>query len=145
VERTRFEERLRVAIDVPSDLCALRVPALLLQPLVENAVKHGIAPARGGGEVTIDARLEPDAGETGDGVVLTVRVQNTGKPLAATLDRRREGVGLRNLEQRLKRHYGPAASLRIENCAGATRAEVRVPVAPGALERQPVPMGVQSA
>ena len=58
IERARFEQRLRVRIDVPQALRGLRVPPLVLQPVVENAVKHGIAPLRHGGEVVVSARLE---------------------------------------------------------------------------------------
>ena len=55
IEHARFEQRLRVRIDVPPGLRDIRVPPLLLQPLVENAVKHGIAPQRDGGEVSVSA------------------------------------------------------------------------------------------
>ena len=58
IERARFDERLRVTLDVPADLRSIRVPPLVLQPIVENAVKHGIAPQRFGGEVTVRARLD---------------------------------------------------------------------------------------
>jgi LytS/YehU family sensor histidine kinase len=57
IEQARFEERLRVMVDVPARLRALRIPALLIQSLVENAIKHGITPQRGGGEVVILARM----------------------------------------------------------------------------------------
>jgi two-component system, LytTR family, sensor kinase len=57
IERARFEDRLRVMIDVPPSLRQIRVPALLIQPLVENAIKHGVSPCRAGGEVVILARL----------------------------------------------------------------------------------------
>ena len=58
IEHARFEQRLRVRIDVPAHLRRVRVPPLLLQPVVENAVKHGIAPRRLGGEVTVSARFD---------------------------------------------------------------------------------------
>ncbi|HEX5581868.1 MAG TPA: histidine kinase, partial [Gemmatimonadaceae bacterium] len=67
IEEARFEERLGVAIEVPEALRTLRVPPLLLQPLVENAVKHGISPVRAGGVVTVSATLEdPPGGTSGD-------------------------------------------------------------------------------
>src|SRR5205085_7448824 len=53
IERARFEQRLRVSIDVPVRLRHIRLPPLVLQPLVENAVKHGVAPRVAGGDVTI--------------------------------------------------------------------------------------------
>ena len=57
IERARFEERLRVRVDVPEELKDVRLPALVLQPIVENAVKHGIAQQERGGEVSIRVRL----------------------------------------------------------------------------------------
>jgi len=57
IERARFEQRLRVRVDVPAGLRDLRVLPLVLQPVVENAVKHGIAAQQRGGEVTVTARL----------------------------------------------------------------------------------------
>ncbi|MEJ7617390.1 MAG: histidine kinase [Pyrinomonadaceae bacterium] len=57
IERARFEERLRVRIDVPRELQELLVPSLIVQPLVENAIKHGITPLKAGGEIHIAARL----------------------------------------------------------------------------------------
>src|SRR5581483_11529114 len=63
IERARFEQRLSVRIDVPTDLRALRIPPLLLQPIVENAVKHGIAPLTEGGEVSVIARLDAANGQ----------------------------------------------------------------------------------
>jgi two-component system, LytTR family, sensor kinase len=61
IEQARFEERLRVTIDVPPALRTLQIPPLLVQPLVENAVKHGIAPSRAGGDVVVAAFLESEA------------------------------------------------------------------------------------
>src|SRR3977135_2277542 len=58
IEHARFEQRLRVRIEVPQALRNIRVPPLLLQPIVENAVKHGIAPMRQGGDVTVTARID---------------------------------------------------------------------------------------
>src|SRR5205085_8682408 len=75
IERARFEQRLRVSIDVPARLRHVRVPALVLQPLVENAVKHGVAPMAAGGEVDIHARI--DACEPG-ARQLTVTIRDTG-------------------------------------------------------------------
>ncbi len=57
IEHERFEERLRVRIDVPQALRAIRIPTLVLQPLVENAIKHGVAPSRTGGDVEVSAAI----------------------------------------------------------------------------------------
>ena len=133
IERERFEERLRVAIDVPPALRALPVPCLLVQPLVENAVKHGIAPAILGGEVRVEARLDASTGTQ----VLVLVVANTGAPMAATLDARSSGgVGLTNVERRLAGHYGAHASLALSSAQGVTTAEVRLPAGQAAA-REP--------
>ena len=128
IERARFEQRLRVSIDVPARLRHVRVPALVLQPLVENAVKHGVAPMAAGGEVDIHARV--DAYEPG-ARQLTVTIRDTGAGVEAEQLRRgrEEGVGLRNVERRLQGQYGSAASLVITSTPGrGTTAEVRLPV-----------------
>ncbi len=124
IERERFEERLQVQVDVPEQLRTLAVPCLIVQPLVENAVKHGIARSIRGGEVVVRARLEGSA----PGQVLRLTVENTGAPLADDLDGRSARVGLNNVERRLAGHYGPGASLSLVAVAGVTRAEVRVPL-----------------
>lgn len=72
IEQARFEDRLQVKIDVPDALRRIRIPALRLQPLVENAVKHGIAPLRVGGEVQVSAHLEVTAKQ------LQLHIRDTG-------------------------------------------------------------------
>src|SRR6267142_6792214 len=57
IERARFEDRLRVRIDIPWELRRVRIPALVIQPLVENAIKHGISECLNGGEVRISVRV----------------------------------------------------------------------------------------
>src|SRR4029453_8633682 len=110
IEHARFEQRLRVRIDVPQALGNIRMPPLLLQPIVENAIKHGIAPLRHGGDVTVTARIH---GSTPRTLVLTVNDTGAGAT-ARELERGREdGVGLSNIERRLARQYGTAAMLAI--------------------------------
>jgi len=126
IERARFEQRLSVHIDVPASIRYVRIPPLLLQPLVENAVKHGIAPTRAGGEVHVIARVE----NTHDRPVLIVTVRDSGQGATnAELNRgRAQGVGLANIERRLAAHYGDAAALSITTARGiGTTVEVRVP------------------
>jgi sensor histidine kinase YesM len=133
IERARFEERLRVRVDVPEPLLAIRLPSLMVQPLVENAIKHGIAPARFGGEVSISARLEPalKGYELTDNDVLCVMVADTGVG-ASEMEiarGRKRGVGLRNVEERLHCYSGDAASLRITSTPGSgTVVYLRIPV-----------------
>ncbi len=76
IERARFEERLTVEIDVPPQLMMTRIPALILQPLVENAVKHGITPKKEGGTIRIVARICNDR--------LTLQVADTGAGIDET-------------------------------------------------------------
>jgi len=127
IERARFEERLRVRIDVPAALKRLRVPPLLLQPVVENAVKHGIAPRRLGGEVTVTARLE--AGDR-DVAMLSMIVHDSGSGASDEELRfgREAGVGLKNVERRLACQYGASATVTIHSAPGmGTTVEIRMP------------------
>ena len=110
IERARYEERLNVQIDVPSDLRGVTVPSLVLQPLVENAIKHGIAPTRAGGVVRIRAfgtpgRLHLEVGDTGVGFEPGGEV--------------RHGVGLTNVRRRLVLRYGETADLEILSAPGS--------------------------
>lgn len=138
IEKARFEERLQVRIEVPAELRQLRVPALILQPLVENAIKHGISPAKSGGEVRISARLETAA----NGVFLRLTVADSGRGIEQSefARRRKQGIGLSNIEQRLQNYYGAAAHLAIESGAatggGGTRAEIVFPVSEGEKQRR---------
>lgn len=115
IEKARFGGRLDYSLDVPPDALAAMVPALVLQPLVENAVRHGIEPRREGGWVGILARRE------GDALCLAVSDDGLGIPVAP-----REGVGLANTRSRLRELHGGAASLSWKSENGA-RVEIRVP------------------
>lgn len=122
VERERFEERLRVSLTVPDDLCDLAVPALVVQPLVENAIKHGIAHSLSGGQVSVEAQRD------GQGFA-RILVRNSGAPFCGRTPSPGGGVGLLNVERRLANHYGGLASLTLGTAAnGDTVAEVRVPI-----------------
>ena len=101
LEGARFETRLRWRIEVPDELGGAMLPPMVVQTLVENAVKHGIASLPEGGTVLVSARR--------DQASLCVRVTNPGR-LAA---RRNGGIGLANVEQRLKLRYGADASLAL--------------------------------
>ena len=128
IERARFEQRLRVRLDVPASLRGLNIPALILQPLVENAVKHGVGQQQFGGDVVVTARL----GESRVKAVLSLVVQDTGAGASPSqLQRGREaGVGLNNIARRLACHYGANAALTIESEVGVgTRVEIRMPAA----------------
>jgi LytS/YehU family sensor histidine kinase len=127
IERARFEDRLSVRVDVPADLRSLRIPTLLLQPIVENAVKHGVAPRRDGGEVRVVARIDDEAIPAA--LVLTVHDSGIGASEQAMRRGRLGGVGLANVERRLATHYGPAAVLSIVTARNlGTTVEIRLPV-----------------
>ncbi len=148
IERARFEERLRVRIDVPFELRALPIPPLLLQPLVENAVKHGISPCRGGGEIRVAAELVRVSDGSGHESVLSLEVADTGRGASKKeLDEgRRKGVGLGNVESRLERYYGPSASLRINTSPGTGfRVKAYLPVIPQAEQASLHPFGAVAA
>lgn len=116
IEGIRFGERLRVTFDVEPGTMDALVPALILQPVAENAVQHAIAP-RKGGHVEISARK--DRGW----LRLAVTDDGPGIPAGST-----EGVGLANTRAQLVRLYGRADALRFESLLdGRTRVELTVP------------------
>jgi two-component system, LytTR family, sensor kinase len=120
IEQARFEERLHVVIDVTSNAADVQIPALLLQPLVENAVKHGIGPLSQGGRLSLSATVVHD--------ILLVRITDSGAGCDPTRGMRR-GVGLTNVEQRLAAHYGSSAALSIRSTPGAgTSVSVTLPI-----------------
>ena len=102
IQRTRFSDRLGVDIDVPPDARTVKVPSFLLQPLVENAVRHGIAARIGPGRVTIRARRQEGT--------LRIEVADDGVGPAAPIA---DGVGLATTRARLQRLYGDAQSLAL--------------------------------
>ena len=127
--RVRMGDRLRTSAALPPALAALPVPPLLLQPLVENAIKHGLEPQRGPGELHVQASL--------DGSTLVLRVADTGRGLAAAEQAKaREpaqpssGFGLVQVRERLRTLHGDAARFTLEpRDGGGTLAEIRLPVA----------------
>jgi len=122
IERARFGERLRLVREVDAAALLVPVPGLILQPLVENAVGHGIAPLREGGTVRIAARLEAD------GLLVEVSDDGRGLPSGPT-DPVREGHGLDNVRQRLLTLYGGLGRLDLTRGAAGrgTVARIRIP------------------
>lgn len=135
VVRLRMAGRLAVEVDVPEALQALTLPSLLLQPLVENAIVHGLEPRIGGGRVTVRARV--DAG------CLELRVEDDGDGLDAAATRPRtpgrtpgDGTALANIRDRLQAAFGGDASLAIAPTEPrGTRAVLRLPLEREALRR----------
>ena len=119
IEEARFEERLRVRIAVDAALHEVLIPSLLLQPLVENAVKHGIAPLAAGGEVEVRAELADQQPDGHAMLRVTVRDSGVGHAAPGPFDPPGEGLGLANVAQRLRAHFGDAASLTIDGTPGA--------------------------
>ena len=123
VQKFRFAERLQLSLDVPQELHDARVPNLILQPMVENAVKHGIAKRALGGVIRITARRS-------DGM-LTMKVYNDGPSLPPESDDPHLGVGLSNTRARLQRLYGDAFEFTIRNQEpDGVEASVSVPFRP---------------
>lgn len=113
VEGLRFGPRLQVRWEWDDSLDAVETPPFLLQPLVENALKHGIAPHSAGGELIIRLRREREG--------LRLQVANSGKGLGLLPG---QGVGLGNLEARLKLAYGTGAVFHLRPEGSLTTAEV---------------------
>jgi len=127
IERARFGDHLRVETRIDSPSLRHLIPSLVLQPLVENAVKHGLSRKRGGGTVRIDAALANGCLE------LSIGDDGLGMPAAALERVYERGIGLRNLRDRLERLYGPAHPLEITSAPGnGTRVRLRLPVRPAA-------------
>jgi two-component system, LytTR family, sensor histidine kinase AlgZ len=117
IERARFGERLRYQIDVPADLNESRIPPLSLQTLVENSVKHAIAPDRAGGEIRI-------TGASADGLC-RVAVSDSGP--AFQLESAPSGHGLDNLKDRLSALFGDRAALILQRVGGRNNLILSVP------------------
>jgi len=117
IERERFPDRLRVTCSVHEELLSLQVPILLLQPLVENAVRHGIAPHDQAGHVWIEGRR--------DGAHVTLQVIDDGPPSRAA---RNAGVGLHNTLLRLRSLFGAGATCDLQRVNERTVATVRIPI-----------------
>ncbi|MEQ7873153.1 histidine kinase [Sphingomonas sp. ASV193] len=125
IERVRFPDRLEVAIDVPDELTRARVPALLLQPLVENAIKYGVSQTRDLVKLAITARWL-DGGRMQLDVTNTLAGSRRGKkPLPAHSG---TGLGLRNVCQRLQAHYGQRADCRYGPIEGGYQVSLAIPV-----------------
>jgi two-component system, LytTR family, sensor kinase len=119
IERARFGERLTVEEDLPGDTLACLVPTLILQPLLENAIRHGIERSESRGTIWISARR--DAGH------LVLRVADSGPGLQAS-NGARKGIGLANTRARIRELHGDAGDLRLsERAGGGLEVEIRLP------------------
>lgn len=127
IEKARFEERLHVEQDIPGDLQSALIPPLLLQPLVENAVKHGIGPQRAGGTVRVAARRI--AANIGEALELEVSDTGIGGDVVTMMSDGTERFGLASVKRRLERHFGPSGSFDITAVPGiGTTIRLRLPL-----------------
>ncbi len=117
VEQVRFGSRLKVEMNVDEDCGDCQVPPLVLQPLIENAVKHGIATMVEGGTIKLEVHIK--------GQQLEVSVENGFDPDSPSP--RRNGLGLRNVRSRLENRFGSLASLSAQSQNNQFRAEMIVP------------------
>lgn len=111
IEQTRFRDRLTVRLEIDPEALDAAVPSLILQPLVENAIRHGIGPRRGGGTITVRGTRE------NGNLVLEVR-DNGGGLSGQGLRSLRTGVGLSNTRARLRHLYGDRHGLEFTSDAG---------------------------
>jgi two-component system LytT family sensor kinase len=107
IQKVRFAERLQLTVDVPRELYSAQVPSLILQPMVENAVKHGIAQRAQGGWIRIAASRADS--------ILTLSVSNDGPTLPVDWETTRSGIGISNVRTRLQSLYGQAFTLSMRN------------------------------
>jgi two-component system, LytTR family, sensor kinase len=110
IQKARFSDRLLVRLSIAADALDARIPNLLLQPLVENAILHGIAPKNGPGVVEISGRVA--------GGRLHLEVRDDGPGFGPVEGRRREGIGLSNTRERLMKIYGSGQQLVLKSEPG---------------------------
>jgi two-component system, LytTR family, sensor kinase len=132
IESARFEGRITVSVRAEDDVLDVMVPSFLLQPLVENAIRHGVARRLSGGAVQVTASR--------NGLVLELRVRDNGVGLPADWQfQRSAGVGLRNVASRLEHLYGRSDLLRITPIpSGGVDVHLELPVRPQAASSTPV-------
>ena len=120
IEKIRFQDRLRVVMEVDTALLDYEVPNLIMQPIVENAIHHGIAPHSQAGTITIRAFEKENH--------LVLHIQDDG-PGIENLARSRKGVGLSNTQERLERLYGDDQQFRLINAEeGGLMVRIVVPM-----------------
>jgi hypothetical protein len=116
----RMGPRLKFALDLPGPLAAAKVPSLLLQPLVENAIQHGLEPKVGGGEIRVAARREA--------AHIVVEVSDTGVGCSGELPKAGKGFGMTQVRERLQTLYGDKARIDFGNAdTGGCRVVIRYP------------------
>jgi two-component system LytT family sensor kinase len=126
IQRIRFSDRLDAAVDIDLDARECLIPTMLLQPLVENAIRHGVEPREGKGRVRVSVSRDNGA--------IRIRIVDSGTGFVLGADGRpvREGIGIANTRERLEHMYGSGASLQLRNVeGGGAEAVVLIPSSPG--------------
>ncbi len=119
IQKMRFADRLQLYVNVPPEFLSARVPSLILQPMVENAIEHGIGKRAAGGAVRVGAAR--------DNGLLTLSIYNEGPPLPNDWEQLRAGVGIANVRARLHSLYGTACALNIRNHDRGVEVQLSVP------------------
>ena len=131
IESARFEGRIHVSVQADDDVLPMMVPGFLLQPLVENAIRHGVGPRLSGGHVSVTATRDRST------VRIRVRDDGVGLPAAWNFDRD-AGIGLRNVSARLEHMYGRPGLVRLEALSsGGVEVQVDLPGGGPAAPRTP--------
>jgi two-component system LytT family sensor kinase len=132
IEQVRFLDRLEVVWDLAPDTLDAAVPTLLWQPVVENAIRHGVTPLAGRGRIVIASRRE------GEDLVLEIRDNGLGLPPGGAP---REGVGLRNIRERVNQLYGDRGRFTLASAlGGGTLATLQLPFIHCDVPHTPVPL-----
>jgi len=119
IQKVRFADRLQLSVDIPQELCAAPVPSLILQPIAENAIKHGIAKVESGGWIRISASRANGW--------LSLSVYNDGPGLPANWDSSPSGIGIANLRNRLHAMFGDGFQFSLKNQAEGVEVLISVP------------------
>ncbi len=131
IEVVRFGEKLRVVKEIAGETLDVVVPSMVLQPLIENSIKHGLEPRIGGGTVTLRSRV--------DGERLVLEVEDDG--VGMVVGRAESGIGMRNVRERLMVLYGDAAQVEIESQLGrGTKIRLVMPLSQGEVGEDVLPM-----
>jgi hypothetical protein len=132
IEQVRFQDRLQMVWDLAAETLDAAVPTLLWQPVLENAIRHGVTPLAGRGRIVIASRRE------GEDLVLEIRDNGQGLPPGGAP---REGVGLRNVRERVAQLYGRRAQFSLAPAVGGgTLATLRLPFIHCEAPHTPVPL-----
>jgi LytS/YehU family sensor histidine kinase len=118
IEKVRFEERLRIEKDLPAETLQAEVPNMILQPLVENAIRHGVGKKAAGGTIQISSRRDDSR--------LLIMITDDGEPPVMPTSGN-TGIGLANTRARLTKLYGNDFAFSLEPCGRGTRVNLNIP------------------